>query len=120
MADGDYTPEPDWKDDYTGTQEAYEDYLAASASRESDIDKVEDALDSFLRKPRDELSSPHDLVTDLSAGELLDVLHRAGLLRIPDDPGTASGVRDESPYPTFTTYGQVQDVLSRLPEVPSS
>lgn len=58
--------------------------------REIDIDFVQDALDSYLREPGDELSSPHDLVADLSASDLLDVLHRAGLLRIPAPAGAAS------------------------------
>jgi len=83
MADDYTTIEPDWMEGYTGTQEAYEDHLVAVAAREAAIDKVEDALDAFLRKPGDQKSSPHDLVTELSADELLNVLHRAGLLRVP-------------------------------------
>ena len=62
--------------------------------REIDIDAVEDKLDGFLRKPGDELSSPHDLVTDLSASELLDALHRADLLRIPSRPYSSTSEED--------------------------
>jgi hypothetical protein len=91
VADDDYTPEPDWLDGYTGTQEAYENHLATLAQREVDIDKIEEALDPFLRKYGDDQSSPHDLVTDLSAGELLDVLHRAGLLRMPTETHPSGG-----------------------------
>lgn len=58
MADDDYTPEPDWLDGYTGTQEAYDDHLAA-------IDQNNDrfrAPDQHCHDPLcfDKSGHPHD------------------------------------------------------------
>jgi hypothetical protein len=64
---------------------SYDD-MAGWEQREIDADLIKDALDPYLRATGDELSSAADLVDELSADELLDWLHRAGLLRVPTRP----------------------------------